>query len=191
LIGAGAAAVALVAALGLWTGRETGPPTTVVETAPAVQPQMSAAATRADPGPPASYAMLAPAASAADAPVTWAPGRSLAARFQVPGSPIRYTVTLRQDGAAAAWSALDPDGRRSAGRGTLARVADANGHAWDWSRVAWSEENALGLKPLCLAAYAGRAGGEPDVEGGLVCLYDETCAAPYGCLRMRTRATRP
>jgi hypothetical protein len=118
--------------------------------------------------------------------VTYLPGRALTARFTVPGSPIRYTVTLRPEERRAEWLAVDPTGRRSQGAGSLDRVADASGNDWDWSRAAWSAQNGLGLKPLCLAAFAGRAGAR-DPGGGLVCLYDESCAAAYGCFRMRTR----
>jgi hypothetical protein len=197
-IAAGAALLVAVTAAGFWLGAGEPPaPAMQASPRPAPQPAPQAATAQApapalDPTPaplPETYAALAPGqgAQTPEAPVTWVPGRSLTARFTVPGSPIRYTVTLRA-GEGAEWTATDPAGRRSRGTGSLDRGApDANGNAWDWSRVAWMGENALNLQPLCLAAFAGRPGGGADPHGGFVCLYDQSCAASYGCLRMRTR----
>ncbi len=149
------------------------------------------AVARAAPNPPMDevFTALGPLQGprTPEATVTHVPGRVLTTRFTVPGSPIRYTVTLRPEAGVTEWLATDSGGRRSRASGSLDRGApDASGGAWDWSRVAWQGENGLGLGPLCLAVQAGRPAGT-DPDGGLVCLYDQTCAASYGCLRMRTR----
>lgn len=207
-----AAAVAGLVALtgvGFWLAageppapaRQEAPRTAAVEPAPAapapaaqvpaLQVPAPPAAVTPEPAPlPETFAALAPGqgAQTPEAPVTYVPGRSLTARFTVPGSPIRYTVTLRPGESRAEWLAVDPQGRRSSGTGSLDRAAaDPNGNEWDWSRVAWTGENALSLRPLCLAAFAGRPGAMRDPHGGFVCLYDESCAGSYGCFRMRTR----
>ncbi|KAA2234955.1 hypothetical protein [Salinarimonas soli] len=167
-------------------------PTAPIVRAEIAAPAPAPAVSRAEPAPPVEevYTALGAAQGARtpEAAVTHVPGRVLVTRFTVPGSPIRYTVTLRPEAAAADWTAIDPQGRRSAASGSLERgAADAAGGVWDWSRVAWRGENGLGLGPLCLAVQAGRAGAPSNPDGGLVCLYDHTCAAAYGCLRMRTR----